>query len=292
MRLSQRIAALPAFIGTSPGDVLNAAAPHRGLAVTRDVAFGPRPDQRLDIYRPLHAADLPMIVFFYGGGWHGGNRARYGFVAASLAGAGAVVLVPDYRLYPAIRFPDFLRDCAEAAAWAQPRQRALGAGAGFYLMGHSAGAYNAVMLGLDPTWLGEAGGDPAGIDGVIGLAGPYDFVPSRNPSIAASFPDDGPATQPVSFVRHDAPPLLLMHGTADRTVKPRNSLALAARQADAGGTAELVLYPRLGHVGIVTSLLPLLAWRAPVRRDAIAFIRASHRSPPVPSPAPLPAAPA
>jgi acetyl esterase/lipase len=269
----------------APVDLLNASVPTIGLSVTRDVAFGPRPDQRLDIYRPRAAAGLPTVLFIYGGGWHSGNRGMYQFAAASLARAGMVVVVPDYRLYPAVVFPDFLRDCAAAAAWVQTRQTSLGGGGGFFLMGHSAGAYNAVMLGLDPRWLRDAGGDPAQVSGVIGLAGPYDFTPT--PDVAGSFPDAGPQTQPVNFARQDAPPLLLLAGADDSVVKPRNSLALAARARSAGGQAEVKIMPGLGHVGVVTALAPLFRWRAPVLRDVVAFIRAhaSHPSAAVAKPA-------
>jgi acetyl esterase/lipase len=281
----RRLLLLLALARCAPVDILNATVPVGGLTMTRDVAFGPRADQRLDIYQPNDAQNLPLIVFFYGGGWHEGSRGMYLFAAASLARAGAVVVVPDYRLYPAVTFPDFLRDCGQAAAWAQARQKALGGGGGVFLMGHSAGAYNAVMVGLNPAWLRDAGGDPAGIAGVIGLAGPYDFVPT--PDVAGSFPDRGPDIQPVNFVRRDAPPLLLLHGTADSVVKPRNSTALAARAQAVGEAADVKFYPNLGHIGLVTALAPVFSWRAPVLRDVTQFVRAHASLPPrgVPKPA-------
>jgi acetyl esterase/lipase len=265
---------LLALTRCTPVDFINASVPTRGLSITRDVAFGARPDQRLDIYRPQNASGLPTVVFFYGGSWHSGNRGMYLFAAASLARTGLVVVVPDYRLYPAVTFPDFLRDCAAAAAWTQSRQVSLGGGGGFFLMGHSAGAYNAVMLGLDPRWLRDAGGDDARVNGVIGLAGPYDFVPANEPDVAASFPQGGPQTQPVTFVRAGAPPMLLLAGADDTTVKPRNSVTLAAREKAAGGVAELKIVPGLGHVGVITALTPLFRWRGPVLQDVTMFIRA------------------
>jgi acetyl esterase/lipase len=255
----------------APVDVLNFSVPTRGLTITRDVAFGARPDQRLDVYRPKNTSGLPVVVFFYGGGWHSGNRGMYLFAAASLARTGMVVVVPDYRLYPAVTFPAFLRDCAGAVAWVQSHQADIGGGNGVFIMGHSAGAYNAVMLGLDTQWLREAGGDPARIDGVIGLAGPYDFTPT--PDVAGSFPQRGPAMQPVTYVRAGAPRLLLLAGADDTVVKPRNSLTLAARQREAGGQAEVKILPGIGHIGVVTALAPLLRWRAPVLREVVAFVR-------------------
>jgi acetyl esterase/lipase len=148
------------------------------------------------------------------------------------------------------------------------------------------------MLGLDPSWLRASGGDTVEVNGVIGLAGPYDFIPANTPDVAGSFPEGGPATQPVNFVRADAPPLLLLAGTDDTTVKPRNSVTLAARARAAGGQAELKIIPGLGHVGLITAMAPVFRWRAAVLHDVTIFIRAhaSTDSPSVPKPVPKPAA--
>jgi acetyl esterase/lipase len=267
----------------SPAGVLNAIVPKGGVEVTRDVAYGDLPRQRLDIYRPRsdrptgHAAEgLPVVIFFYGGSWTGGRKGIYPFVAATMARAGAVVVVPDYRLYPAVKYPDFLRDCARAAAWVQdhPAQTSPGP---LFLMGHSAGAYNAMMLGLDGEWLRAAGGDPARVAGVIGLAGPYDFLPITDPEIVPVFPGAGPDSQPITYARADAPPLLLLTGTDDHQVKPRNTQALADRMRAVGGRVQVITYAGLGHIGLITALAPAFWWRAPVLRDVMAFVREQGR---------------
>jgi acetyl esterase/lipase len=156
-------------------------------------------------------------------------------------------------------------------------------------MGHSAGAYNAVMLGLDPDWLRQAGGDPSQIGGVIGLAGPYDFLPITDPDVVPVFPHPGPATQPISFVGAAKPPLLLLTGDADTKVKLRNTRALAARTVAAGGQAETHIYPRIGHVGLILAVAPVFQWRAPVVHDVMTFIHDHTSSIParsVPKPVP------
>jgi acetyl esterase/lipase len=144
-------------------------------------------------------------------------------------------------------------------------------------MGHSAGAYNALMLGLDPEWLRGAGADPRRVAGVIGLAGPYDFLPIDDAAIIPIFPEAGPDTQPITYARADAPPLLLLTGTDDRQVKPRNTQALADRMRAVGGQVRVITYAGIGHIGLITAIAPAFSWRAPVLRDVMGFIDARNK---------------
>jgi acetyl esterase/lipase len=262
--------------GCTPASLLNAAVQRDGIAAERGIAYGDGPRRVLDVYRSTGAAGPhPLVVFLYGGSWRAGDRGLYAFVAAPLAGRGAVVVVPDYRLYPEVAFPGFLDDNAQAVAWAIAHAGELGADPHrVFIVGHSAGAYNAAMLALDPRWLAHAGLDRAQVAGVAGLAGPYDFLPITDPDIIPVFAPvaDGPASQPVSYVDGQNPPLLLLAGDADRTVRPANTRSLAARVAAAGGPVQSRIYPGLSHVGIVTAFTPLLRWRAPVLDDVWRFI--------------------
>lgn len=245
-----------------------------GRLVARDLAFGDHARQQLDLYAPRRVADgapLPVIAFFYGGSWASGVRQGYGFVGRALAARGFLVAVADYRLVPEVRFPAFVDDAAGAVRWlidhAAEQQ---GDPERIVLMGHSAGAYNAAMATLDPQWLGA---ERSRIRGLIGLAGPYDFLPLSGAVTKAAFgeAEDLHATQPVNFAGEGAPPTLLLHGGQDRTVLPRNSKRLAKAIAAAGGEARLRLYPQLGHVAILTALALPFRYRAPVLADAVAF---------------------
>ena len=262
--------------GCAPADLLNRTVDRAGLSEQRDVAYGPLPRQAMDVWRPAEgAARLPVVVFFYGGSWQTGRRADYSFVAADLARRGHVVVLPDYRLYPEVRFPVFLQDAAAAVATARRMATSWGGDpARVVLMGHSAGAHIATMLALDPRWLAAVGDSRDGLAGVIGLAGPYDFLPITGRGIRAVFAGaaDLRDTQPISFADRHAPPALLLHGIDDTTVFPRNSQALADRIRGDGGRAELRLYGGVGHIGIVLGFARLFRDLAPVLDDSAAFI--------------------
>ncbi len=249
-------------------DLINRTVRLTGVRITRGVAYGKHGRQLMDIYAPK-GVNLPVIVFFYGGSWQWGDRADYPFVAGLLAAQGFVVAVPDYGKYPQCRYPEFVEDCTAAVRWVAANIRDYAGEADeIFLMGHSAGAYNAAMVALAP--------DAPKLAGVIGLAGPYDFLPIKDPVIREIF---RPApelehTQPIHYAHGEAPPMLLMTGAADRKVLPRNTTALAAELRAAGAVVETRIYPKLGHIGILSGLLPYFAWRGPVLRDVLAFCAA------------------
>ena len=260
----------------SPVAVLNALAPTAGITETRDVRYAPGGRHALDIYAPAGQRPAPVVVFIYGGGWKDGDKAEYRFLAASLASKGFLTVVPDYRVFPAVRFPVFLRDNAAAVAWTKANiTRYGGDPRRIFLMGHSAGAYNAAMLTLDKQWLGAAGLDPdRDIAGMIGLAGPYDFLPLRDPELEDIF---GPAgdlrlSQPIAFARGNAPPMFLAAGNADLTVLPRNTAHLAAAVRRDGGAVEERIYGGVNHTGIVGAMSGALRWLAPLMADVLGFL--------------------
>ena len=255
--------------------VLNALAPSRGITVEDGVPYAGGIRHSLDIYRPARP-DAPVVVFLYGGGWKTGDRSMYRFVGAALADRGFMVVIPDYRVYPEAAFPGFVDDAALAVAWTKAHAREYGGDAGrVFLMGHSAGAHIAAMLTLDKSFLGRVGLDPdQAITGTIGLSGPYDFLPLVDPGLFPVFTPAGDLTltQPITFARAGAPPMLLLTGEADTTVYPRNSLRLAARIGALGGRAEVRQYSGVGHMAIVGALSGALAWMAPILNDCVAFM--------------------
>ena len=242
------------------------------------IAYGPNPRQKLDVYTPaVPAPGLPTAVFFYGGSWDSGRRGDYRWVGQALASRGFVAIVADYRLYPEVRFPDFLDDCALAVRWAADHAAQFGGDPShIVLVGHSAGAYNAMMLALDPGYLTRAGVDPKVIRGVAGLAGPYAFLPLDGPVTQRTFGDatDLTLTQPTHFVGPSSPPVFLATGEADTTVYPRNSRKLAAALTAAGVKVQAEYYPGVDHAGIVLALSRPLRGRAPVLDQMTTFLKA------------------
>jgi acetyl esterase/lipase len=262
-----------ALTGCSGTGFLNALTPRDGYSLDAGVRYGDGPRRLLDVYTPAAAnGTTPTLIFFYGGSWQTGERQEYRFVGQAFAAKGYRVVIPDYRLYPEVRYPTFLEDAAAAVAWAA---RTADEGAPIFLVGHSAGAYNAAMLALDPRWLASVGLSRRAIEGVATLAGPFDFLPLEDPDLMAIFGpmDERPKTQPIAYVDGAAPPMLLLTGDADDTVYPRNSIRLAAAIEAAGGQVAFKQYPGLGHLRIVGALAKPTRFLGPVRDDIVNYFR-------------------
>jgi acetyl esterase/lipase len=261
----------------SPIMALNAMAPRDGITVTQGIAYAEGPRHELDVFRPTHGAmSAPTVVFFYGGGWETGDRAMYRFVGAALAARGVVVVIPDYRLHPAVQFPAFMDDAAAAVAWVHANAARFGGDPHrLFLMGHSAGAQIATLLALDPEYLRAAGLAPErDVCGVIGLAGLYDFLPAASDGVKAVFGPEAawPRSQPINYVTPQAPKMLLLAGQSDRTVDPSNTLRLAARLRAAGDSVQAELDPGISHRAIIAAFSDLLSFLAPVREQTLSFI--------------------
>jgi len=263
--------------GCSGTDVLNALAPSQGVILHHDLAYGSGPRRGVDVYAPVNASHAPVAVFFYGGGWTDGKRAEYAFVGATLAARGIVTIIPDYRLYPEVRYPAFIEDGAAATAWARSHAATYGGDPNkLFLIGHSAGAYIAMMLALDPTWLAPYAVIPRrDVAGVIGISGPYDFLPLDTDQLRSIFAPADPLTvsQPINHVKPgQIPPMLLLTGGKDQTVYPRNSYHLANAVRAAGGDVTVKTYPGLNHVFALGAIATPLTWLAPVQADVTGFI--------------------
>lgn len=260
----------------SPAGVLNALSPRDGVTVTRDIAYQPGPRHGLDVYAPRPGpTPAPVVVFFYGGNWDSGSKAMYRFVGAALAAHGMLTVIPDYRLYPEVRFPAFMDDAAAAVAWARAHAADYGGDPDrLFLMGHSAGGQIATLLALDPEYLRSAGLSQRDICGVVGLAGPYDFLPLHDATLEAIFGPEAerPRSQPINFVTPQAPPMLLLAGQDDTTVYPRNSIRLAAKLRAAGVRATDTIYPSIGHATLIGTFSGALTFLAPARADSLRFI--------------------
>ena len=264
--------------GCSAFSVINAASPNRYYEAEKAIAYGEHDRQRLDVYVPSEpaASPAPVVVFFYGGGWRRGERANYEFVASALTRDGYVVVIPDYRVWPQVTFPAFVEDAARAVDWACANAASRGGDCEqLFLMGHSAGAHIAALLALDPSYLAAASARPIRPMGLIGLSGPYDFLPLDEGYLREVFPAiTRAASQPVAHVTANAPRTLLIHGTDDEIVDADNARSLAAALEEVGVDVTLKLYDGQGHRRVAAGLAPPLDFLNDSLEDSMAFINA------------------
>jgi acetyl esterase/lipase len=256
---------------------LNTTVGKTDVVVQRDVVYDSAHQLALDVYRPRDARHAPMVVFFYGGSWKSGKRSWYRWAGEALAQRGLVVVIPDYRLWPKVKLDGFMQDAARAVAWTHAHAKDYGGDpSSLFVMGHSAGAHIGALLATDAHWLAAVGMQPRQLDGFIGLAGPYDFLPLKDADFIDMFGSTHEAqlrSQPVHYVDGDEPPMLLMQGTTDKVVWPRNAQSLAAALQREGEPVELKMYPDIGHSAILLAMSRPFHNKAPVLDDTANFIR-------------------
>ncbi|MEO6076126.1 MAG: alpha/beta hydrolase [Dokdonella sp.] len=255
---------------------LNALSPDGELVEARGITFDRSLDLKLDIYRPKNASNAPVVVFYYGGRWEFGKRADYRWFGEALARNGFVAILPDYRKYPQVKFDGFMTDAANALAWSFQHAAEYGGDSDqLFVMGHSAGAHLALMLATNAQWMAPHQIATTRLAGAVGLAGPYNFLPLKEDDLIDMFgrtPDEQARTQPINFVDGDEPPMLLLHGSADSTVWPKNSTTLAQAVNAKGGRAEIIMYPDVTHSGILLSVSPTFRGKASALEDSVKFI--------------------
>ncbi len=245
--------------------------------LSRKIPYGADPQQQLDIYEPIEkSASLPILIFVHGGSWQKGSQADYEFTGRAFAAKGYLTLVMSYRALPDHAYPDFVTDVALATKWATLNGERLGGDpTNVFLVGHSAGGYNLALAVLDERFMKGAGVDEGTIKGVATLAAPFDFLPLDSPITIETFGHlaDLDQTQPINFARANAPPFLLLHGTADTTVYPKNSRSLLKHLTEKGGKAKLIEYKDVSHVGVLLDIAKPLRSFAPVLEDVDMFFK-------------------
>jgi acetyl esterase/lipase len=254
--------------------IANSASVAGRYARSTSHSYGPESRQKLDVYSPEEAKDRPVVVFFYGGSWTEGSRGLYRFVGAALAERGIVTVLPDYRLYPEVRFPSFLDDGALAVAWVQKHAQEFGGDPQrIVLMGHSAGGHEAAFLAYDQRLLQKAGAHPEWIVGLVALSGPYALTPDTkvlNTIFASPYTEVD--WQPMRFVTPKAPPTLLVHGTADYVVSIKHAERLRDVLQANHVRVETHFYPGKGHADTVAGFSVPARGRTPVLDQSVSFI--------------------
>ena len=241
------------------------------------IHYSEQPDQTLYVFQPTSSGgSLPTLIFVHGGSWNEGDAADYEFVGRAFAAKGFLTFVINYRKHPQNPFPAFVQDVATATAWVNKHASEFGGdGNNVFLAGHSAGAYNIALSVLDQHYMIDAGVDQKIIKAVATMSGPFDFLPLDSPITIPTFGKvkDLQSTQPINFARSNAAPFLLLNGSADTTVYPRNAASLYKHLSDVGAKVTRKEYEGVSHVGILLDLAKPLRGNAPVLEDVTNFFK-------------------
>jgi acetyl esterase/lipase len=271
------VVAMSIVVACAPVKILNTITPSSSFDRTKSQSYGDAARDTLDIYRADDPkADAPVLIFVHGGSWDSGSKDLYKFLAEGFTRSGYDIVVPNYRLYPEAKFPNFLDDNARAVAFTAKTfpNRPL------VLMGHSAGGYNVLMLALRDEFLKSAGVDLCQtISGVVGLAAPTGIVPLESARLIEIFPDRFTGQDAVlNNVTAPSPALFLGHGESDTTVYPQNSKKLAEKVVARGGSAQVEVYPGQSHTDVVKVLSRHFDEDTTLKADIEAFIDALPKS--------------
>ena len=266
MNTKERIARLYQFLGLG---LINTLARSGRYQRRSDICYGDKSRNKLDYYLLKGDPNRPTVLFFYGGNWRSGAKEDYRFVADTLVNHGYNVVIPDYRLYPLVRFAQIQEDAIDATRWVVQH---IPGDQPIYLMGHSAGAQLGALICLNKSLLADEAARR--IKGFIGLAGPYDFYPFTEEDHWDLFsPEESyPQSQAVNYVREDGPPMYLLHGEDDTRVRRGHSKSLMEKVQAVVGRAAREVYTNTGHVDIILGFSPLHRRTSPVIRDIIRFL--------------------
>ena len=256
----------------SPFKAADILSPYSGYAVTKDLPYGKLHRQTLDVYTPTgKLASEDIIIFIYGGSWTSGEKSNYRFIAQPFAEAGFKTILPNYRLYPEVKFPEFVEDTAKAVAWVY-RKQSKKKPSKIILIGHSAGAHIAALIALNPHFLEAEGLSRSIIKAWVSLAGPLAFNPLNTKSTRPIFEtvrDNIKQAQPINFATKDSPPGILFHGKDDITVYEKNSIVMAKILKENGNKVVQKSFDDLGHIGLLLSIAGSGLFEIDVRNEII-----------------------
>ncbi|MFZ3075235.1 MAG: alpha/beta hydrolase [Psychrobacter glacincola] len=265
--------------------IVNGITSNGGVGVSKDILYGDEPLQDLDIYYPKPLAqsmktnttikqEYPMVVFVHGGSWESGNKEEYAFVGQSLAQAGYVTAVINYRKAPEHVYPDYVEDTAQAIAWSYKNAKRFHANPErFAVVGHSAGAFNAVAAIANEDFLKPYGIKPTDISAVIGIAGPYSYDFRKFSSVTAFAADATPdEVMPDRQIKGAQPPYLLLTAEKDKVVYATNTIKMTQALKAAGVTVQTSEIKGASHATSIGAMAPPLRWVNDVRAQVLSYL--------------------
>ena len=265
--------------------VVNGLTANGGVGVSKDILYGDKPLQDLDIYYPKPLAQAmkaesaidksyPMVVFVHGGSWESGSKEEYAFVGQSLAQAGYVTAVINYRKAPENVYPDYVKDAAQAIAWSHNNAESFHADPNrLAVIGHSAGAFNAVAAVANEDFLAPYGMKPKDLGAVIGIAGPYSYDFRQYDSATAfganATPDE---VMPDRQIKGEQPPYLLLTAEKDKVVHITNAIKMTEALKAAGVNVETGEIKGASHATSIGAMAPPLRWVNDVRAQVLTYL--------------------
>lgn len=265
--------------------VVNGITASNGVSVSKDILYGDEATQDLDIYYPKPLAQAmraeqtitatyPMVVFVHGGSWESGSKEEYAFVGQSLAQAGYVTAVINYRKAPEHVYPDYVEDTAQAIAWSYKNAASLHADPErLAVIGHSAGAFNVVAAVSNQDFLAPYGISPDDITAVVGIAGPYSYDFRKYGGSSAFASDATPdGVMPDRQLKGPQPPYLLLTAENDKTVYDTNTVKMTQALKAFGATVETGEIKGASHATSIGAMAPPLRWLNDVRAQVLSYL--------------------
>lgn len=266
-------------------DVVNGITSSAGVGVSKNMVYGDQPLQDLDIYYPKPLAQAmqaqrsitetyPMVVFVHGGSWETGSKEDYAFVGQSLAQAGYVTAVINYRKAPEHVYPDYVEDTAQAIAWSYNNAASFHVDPQrFAVIGHSAGAFNMMAAISNEDFLAPYGVSPKDISAVIGIAGPYSYDFRKFSSVTAFSADATPdQVMPDRHIKGPQPPYLLLTAEKDTTVYDQNTIKMTKALKDYGAKVETGVIKGANHATSIGAMAKPLRWLNDVRSQVLSYL--------------------
>jgi len=232
---------------------------------------------KLDIYAPKDAKNLPVLVWFHGGGLTGGDKASRltAALCKALSTEGFVVASANHRLNPQVKYPTYLEDGAAAVAWMKQNAATYGGNPNqLFIGGHSAGGYLSAQIGTDARYLKSNNVELSQISGLIPVSGQmtthYTIRTERGLPETTIVIDEA---APLYHARKDTPPMLILYGEKDMALRAEENQYFAAALKVAGN--EWVTCLQMAgrdHGGIIAKMAES---DDPVRREIVKFMKST-----------------
>jgi acetyl esterase/lipase len=209
---------------------------------------------KMDVYFPSSGGPWPCMLFVHGGGWTEGDKAPMPVVPTE---AGLLVVSINYRMYPAYRFPAMIEDVKCAIRFLRHHSAEFNLNPEkIALVGHSAGAHLSALAGLTEPSAGWDTGpyldQSSRVQAVVAMSGPFDLAKKfpewvEDLKINVFGEDRYVSSSPITYVRQDSPPFLIIHGDCDDAVPVEQANILHAALTEAGASSQLLIMANAGH---------------------------------------------